>query len=342
MTTIVHLIDDTTAGGVMRVLDLLRTDARLATSATHRVQTVSRGRLAAPVVEGADIIVSHLSVSWRSLPMLVGLRARYAHLPLLHVEHSYTGAFAALNVKRTRRFRTLLRTAYSLFDRIVAVSAAQAAWLKDSALADPAQVVTIASAVEVAPFLALPPVPALKPGQLRVIGAIGRLDPQKGFDRLIRAFRDTTNPDLRLRIIGDGPERAALEALATGDCRIEFTGFVEDTVAAMTDLDAVAMPSRWEAYGLVALEARAAGRPVLVAPVDGLADHAAAGAVEVTGHARSDWTDALECVACVTPQTLTRTATARAEAACATDRFAEAWNVLIAEITAQEMAASAA
>lgn len=342
MTTIVHLIDDTTAGGVMRVLDLLRTDARLAASATHRVQTVSRGRLSAPAVEGADIIVSHLSVSWRSLPMLIGLRARYAHLPLLHVEHSYTEAFTALNVKRTRRFRTLLRTAYSLFDRIVAVSAAQAAWLKDCALADPENVVTIASAVEVAPFLAVPPVPARRPGQPHVIGAIGRLDPQKGFDRLIPAFRDTANPDLRLRIIGDGPERAALEALAEGDSRIEFAGFVEDPVAAMTGLDAVAMPSRWEAYGLVALEARAAGRPVLVAPVDGLADHAAAGAVEVTGNTRSDWTDALDRVTRVTLPTMTRTAAARADAAGATARFAASWAALIAEVMVEEQVAPAA
>ena len=40
---VLHLVDDTTAGGVMRVLDFLRTDSDLAQTANHEVRSVTRG-----------------------------------------------------------------------------------------------------------------------------------------------------------------------------------------------------------------------------------------------------------------------------------------------------------
>ncbi|MHA3976765.1 glycosyltransferase family 4 protein [Halovulum sp. GXIMD14794] len=332
MTTIVHLIDDTTAGGVMRVLEHLETDPTLGAFATHRIQTVERGRFGAPAVEGADVIVSHLSVSWRALPMLVALRARYAHLPVIHVEHSYTEAFTALNVSRRGRFMALLRIAYSLFDKVVAVSEAQGAWLVERGLVAAPALRVIPSAVDVTPFAELRPVYT----QPRTFGAIGRLDAQKGFDRLIDAFRATDREDLHLRIIGDGPEREALEARADGDSRISFTGFVFDAASAMDELDAVAMPSRWEAYGLVALEARAAGRPLLVSPVDGLEDHVAAGATVVEGDSVADWTRAITRLADSGPALHIAVARARKDAMQATERFAGAWAALVGELVATD------
>ena len=94
---------------------------------------VPRGRFSAPALDD-DIIVSHLSVSWRNLPQLVALRARYADRTLIHVEHSYTAAFTGLKVRHRTRFFALLRTAYSLFDRLVAVSEAQGRWLAERGL----------------------------------------------------------------------------------------------------------------------------------------------------------------------------------------------------------------
>ncbi|MFD2855829.1 glycosyltransferase [Seohaeicola zhoushanensis] len=92
--------------------------------------------------------------------------------------------------------------------------------------------------------------------------------PAKGFDLLIRAYRQVKGQAV-LRIHGEGPERAALEALAEGDRRIQFTGFVADPAAAMAQCDAVVMPSRWEPYGIVALEALTARRPLLTSPSTG-------------------------------------------------------------------------
>lgn len=281
---IVHLVDDTTAGGVMRVLDHILHAPEMAQTGQHSLVSVQRGRVSLRKIQ-ADVIVSHLAVSWHALPMLIALRARHPKTPLIHVEHSYTKAFAAANVQHKRRFATLLRTAYGLFNRIVAVSRAQGRWLVESGAVRASRLWTIPSCVDLTAFRAVAPID----GPIRIIGAIGRLDRQKGFDTLITAFRRMTRTDIALHIYGQGPEEAALLALAGGDTRIKFMGFSADPAAAMARVDAVAMPSNWEAYGLVAIEALAAGRPLLVNDIDGLADHVPHGARAVSGVCVEDW-----------------------------------------------------
>lgn len=271
---ILHLVDDTTAGGVMRVLDFLCSDPDLAETARHEIKPVARGTILGNLGP-ADVIVSHLAVSWRSLPSLVALRAAHVGTPLIHVEHSYTEGFIAHNVPSSLRFKTLLKLAYSIFNRIVCVSNGQADWMVSSRLVHTDKLSTIQSCVDLAAFRALP----APTGPARVFGAIGRLDDQKGFDTLIKAFRRCPDPDIQLHIIGEGAQEQALRALAGTDERIMFRGFHSDPVAALADVDVVLMPSRWEAYGLVAVEALAAGRRLLCNNIDGLSDHARHGGV---------------------------------------------------------------
>ncbi|MBT9382257.1 glycosyltransferase [Pseudooceanicola sp. CBS1P-1] len=266
---ILHLVDDTTPGGVMRMLEFLATDPALARQAGHMIMPVPRGRVGRLSLQ-ADLVVSHLSVNWRALPRLIALRARHPGLKIVHVEHSYTEGFTALNVPSRARFHTLLRTAYALFDRVVAVSEGQGTWLRDRGLVPGARLTVIRSVVDLTRFAALPG----PQGRPRVLGAFGRLDRQKGFDTMITAFRTLPDPGAELHIFGEGSERAALEALAAEDLRVTFHGHVEDPVAAMAGVDAVLMPSRWEAYGIAALEARVAGRPLIATGIDGLRDHA--------------------------------------------------------------------
>lgn len=286
---VVHLVDDTTAGGVMRVLDHILTAPEMGEMAQHSLVRVARGRVSLKRIE-ADVIVSHLAVSWRALPMLAALRARHPRTPLVHVEHSYTEGFVAANVRRKRRFAILLRLAYRLFDRVVAVSHPQGEWLTRSGAVQAAVLRVIPSCVDLSAFRALDPAK----GRPRVIGAIGRLDRQKGFDRLIRAFRDLPDPAVRLRVHGEGPDLARLRDLAGADARIEFKGFSTDPVAAIRSVDVVAMPSNWEAYGLVAIEAMSAGRRLLVNPVDGLMEHVPYGAQPVQGNSVDAWRAALK------------------------------------------------
>lgn len=271
---VLHLVDDTTAGGVMRVLDFIRSDAGMAATAQHEVKEITRGKVLGKLPE-ADVIVSHLVVSWRGLPALVALRASHPRTPLLHVEHSYTESFIVHNVRRPQRFRRLLKSAYALFDRVICVSNGQASWMKNARLVRPKDLCVIQSCVNLDSFRAIP----ARKRPARVFGAIGRLDPQKGFDTLITAFGRCDSLDIELHIVGTGAQENALRKLADGDDRIVFKGFQADTGKALAGLDVVVMPSRWEAYGLVAIEALAAGRQLLCSAVDGLQDHAEIGGV---------------------------------------------------------------
>ena len=319
---IVHLVDDTTPGGVMRVLDHILTAPGLGADADHSLRRVEKGTVMARRIE-ADVIVSHLSVNWRGLPHLIALRALHPDTPLVHVEHSYTEGFAALNVPHKGRFQTLLRVAFALFDRVVGVSRAQGDWLVNRGLVNPEALSVIRSCVALDGFRALP-----DPQVRRVIGAIGRLHRQKGFDTLIAAFRALTDADIALHIHGDGPERDRLRDLAGADRRIRFFGHGGDPAAIMAQVDIVAIPSRWEAYGLVALEAQAARRPLLVSNVDGLRDHVATGATPVQNCSVAAWTAALRAELAAP-----RSGTAQQPAPWAEDAFATGWRQLIADLT---------
>lgn len=292
MLRIAHLVDDTTPGGVTRYLDFIRQNPAMAAEARHEVAVVSRANPARRAID-ADIIVSHLAISWRGLPGLMALRARHAGTPLIHVEHSYSEGFVAANVTARRRFRQLLRTAYSLFDEVIAVSEAQRHWLVRRELVAPGAVRCIPPCVDLAPFRDVPP----PRENVKTIGAIGRFDTQKGFDILIRAFRQVADPDLRLHLVGQGEAEASLRALAAGDDRIRFPGFTATPADAYAACDVIAMPSRWEPYGLVALEANAAGRPVLMSSVDGLKDQAGRGNLPVAESTAAAWAAAIRALA---------------------------------------------
>ena len=270
---VVHLIDDTTAGGVMRVIDHVVTSPTLAKGAHHVMQRTVRGKVSLEHIDAA-VIVSHLSISWRTLPSLLALRLRHRATKLVHIEHSYTRAFVAHNVTRRRRFLNLLKIGFRLFDTVAAVSDGQRQWMREEALVSDRRLSLVRSYADLAEFVALP----AADGELKHFGAIGRLDRQKGFDLLIMAFRKSENADLRLTIFGEGEEEANLRALALGDPRIYFAGMASNPVEAYCAVDAVVMPSRWEAYGLVAIEAISAGRALFCSDVDGLKDHQRVGA----------------------------------------------------------------
>lgn len=269
---VLHIVDDATATGVSRVVEFISTSDNLARHANHKIHQVERGQFGAVPMD-ADIIVSHTTISWRTLPALIALRASRPNIPMIHVEHNYTASFVTHNVKHRARFMGMLKVGYSLFTRVVAVSDEQAAWMVFRNLVADTQVTTIQSCVDLTAFECIPS--RFQP--IRTIGAIGRLDQQKGFDLLIPAFRALPDPALRLMIFGTGPKEANLRQRAAGDERIEFAGFCSDATQPMRNVDAVVMPSRWEAFGLVAIEALAAHRPLLCARADGLIDHAQLG-----------------------------------------------------------------
>ncbi len=115
-----------------------------------------------------------------------------------------------------------------------------------------------------------------------VIGFFGRLIEQKGIDTLLAAFAEVqrAHPGVRLAIVGDGDRRAALEAQAAAlrlSDAVTFAGWVPDAPCLMPGCEVVVMPSRWEGFGLVALEAMSAARPLVASRVSALPEIVADG-----------------------------------------------------------------
>ncbi|WP_277542869.1 glycosyltransferase family 4 protein [Haloarcula laminariae] len=114
----------------------------------------------------------------------------------------------------------------------------------------------------------------------------GRLIPEKGVDTLLRAFdRVTTDRDLTLGIVGDGPEAERLRSTAATldhSDRIDFLGFLddyEDVLGQMRAADVFAAPSVREGFGITYAEAMAADCTVIAA------QHPESAASEVIGEA---------------------------------------------------------
>jgi glycosyltransferase involved in cell wall biosynthesis len=104
------------------------------------------------------------------------------------------------------------------------------------------------------------------PRDALVFGSVGRLHGEKGFALAIDLFgRLTANHpgrDLRLVLVGDGPDRKALEKRAEAAClggRVIFPGFTDRPWEAYCGLDVFLLPSRDEALPLALLEAMAGG-----------------------------------------------------------------------------------
>jgi glycosyltransferase involved in cell wall biosynthesis len=105
------------------------------------------------------------------------------------------------------------------------------------------------------------------------IGAVGRLEYQKGLDVLLRALAQL--PDTTLAILGDGSERPRLEALATElgvAARVLWLGWSDDPRAHLRSFDVLALPSRFEGFPLAVVEAMLAELPVVASDVGSVAE----------------------------------------------------------------------
>ena len=132
-------------------------------------------------------------------------------------------------------------------------------YLRDELGGSPVPVYTGIDADLLAPAAFIEEKKSRRPGRLRLLYA-GQLIPLKNVDCLIRAF-SRLSFDAELTIIGDGPERAQLEALAGNHPAITFTGWLprEQVIEKMKDADVFVMVSSPETYGMVYLEAMAQG-----------------------------------------------------------------------------------
>jgi len=139
-------------------------------------------------------------------------------------------------------------------------------------------------AIEIIPHgIAHPPFPPASraelglPDDVAILVSVGRLVPRKANDELIRMLANLPYPDANLLVVGDGPERAALEALshALGVAdRVRFTGFVDETRKhqLLEAADVFVSATTHEGFGLMYLEAMGHGLPVVTYDHGGQSD----------------------------------------------------------------------
>lgn len=112
-------------------------------------------------------------------------------------------------------------------------------------------------------------------GEAFTILTAGRLVAHKGVDKLLLALATTRieHPEIRLVVVGSGPEEARLRQLAAslGLDRVQFAGFVDhaEMPAHFAEADAFAFPTLEDPFGIVLLEAAAAGLPLIASPHGG-------------------------------------------------------------------------
>jgi glycosyltransferase involved in cell wall biosynthesis len=115
------------------------------------------------------------------------------------------------------------------------------------------------------------------------IAIVGRLVAQKAHERFVVAARivATAHPEVRFLVVGDGPRRAEVErqvADAGLASRVLFTGRRSDAREIIARAQALVFSSNWEGLSIAALEALAAGTPVVSTDVEGMRELFTSGA----------------------------------------------------------------
>lgn len=106
-----------------------------------------------------------------------------------------------------------------------------------------------------------------------VIGAVGRLSPEKGHIYLMKALTYLRNINFECLIVGDGPLRSELETFVIDEKltnNVIFLGFQKNVAEIMDRMDIVVMPSLNETFGITIVEAFALKKMVIASDVGGI------------------------------------------------------------------------
>ncbi len=195
----------------------------------------------------------------------------------LGARHPLVGTFHAWSDRDRlyRAARPLLRAAVARLDACIAVSR-PARDYHAAALGLPAGAfLEIPNGVEFERFAAAAP-SADRADDAPTVLFVGRLERRKGLEQLVRAFIrvKTQRPSARLVVVGEGPERRRCEAIIPERLRSQVTfvgrGGPDDLPSLYAAADVFAAPALGgESFGIVLLEAMAAGTPVVASAIPG-------------------------------------------------------------------------
>ena len=177
-----------------------------------------------------------------------------------------------------KRLRT--RSRYQAMQRLIAVSGQVRHDLARRLFISPDKITVIPNGADLAEVQRLAKQPFDHPwfgkNSVPVVVAAGRLTHQKGFDILLRGFALARQREpMHLIVLGEGPEKYQLEALAdqlgiSGE--VAFEGYVGNPIAYFQRASVFVLPSRWEGLSNALLEALASGVPVVATRCPGSAE----------------------------------------------------------------------
>ncbi|MEH6671641.1 glycosyltransferase [Halopseudomonas sp.] len=208
-------------------------------------------------------VVVHAHLTWPFI--YVALATLFLNIKLVYTEHNIT------NRRRNIRGAAFLdRLLYRRYDRVICISRgvfdSLAAWVGPG-LKDRLRLVTNGSRLfQVKPRM-------LNPSELPRLISVGTLTKKKGFEVSIEAVAKIADSIHSYTIVGEGPERRALEAQiqALGlDHKVRLAGWTDNMQGVFHGAHIQLIPSLWEGFGLVAVEGMSTGIPVIASDVGGL------------------------------------------------------------------------
>ncbi len=254
----------TDTGGFVRLLD-----DRLTAHGRHLVEGWHPD-----VVHGHDWVVAQPAAAV----------AAHAGAPLVMTVHATElGLWNGWLTSDFSRWRTQVeRDLVARADATVVCSPAMRRETVEGLRADPARTVVVPNGVDVAAWRTDPAEQAAAraavgvPPHAPLVVLVGRLEYEKGGQDAIAALA-LLPADVHLVLVGTGGQRQTLADQAAGaglSGRVHLAGrLLDEQVAALLGAaDVAVVPSRYEPFGLVALEAMAAGTPVVVTSTGGLGD----------------------------------------------------------------------
>ena len=194
------------------------------------------------------------------------LAAWRCHKPVVATCHNWVGGTAALGI-----YNHLDRMALKKFNALAAVSDKVAQRLLAFGVSAE-KIKTIANGIEVKVFERAEPLPLLNFEGSTVVGMVARLDMQKGFEYLLQAARKLckTFPGLKIVIVGDGPDRSAIEEMIEQyglQSNVILAGQQSNMPGVYAAMDIFVLPSLNEGLPMTILEAMAASKPVIATRV---------------------------------------------------------------------------
>lgn len=238
----------------------------------QRRLVVARGRSRARlehILREQRVDVAHLSAPFSTLDFGIARLCHRVGVPVVVTFHvPFAAAPSIWSALSAAVYRLYARTLADC-DRVIVLGNAQRKLLVDLGVPG-GRITVLSNGVDLEKYSPGPSTALEAFGAQRLFCFLGRIDPEKGVETLVRGFLDVSPPpSTRLAIVGDGVDLARLRRRYT-DSRIVFTGAILDEqqrIEILRASDALFLPSLVEAQSLALLEGMACGLAVVATAV---------------------------------------------------------------------------